>query len=867
MPIQSEPSPPFAVSPRTAKIVVAALVTVATVFDFVLPTPIIVTVIYTVALAVCLWTRSLAFLWSTALVSGVLAITVYRFGPLLTIPDIEHFVLINHLTAVIAMMFVAVLVHQGIRTHHFVDFQRQSLGQQNGELEELNQQLGQREEEVVRQNEELQSQTEELERQTEELRVTNEELLSWEKRLEQLLELARSLTAETSRSDVFTKICETLGFLAESHAAAILEKAGDELVVRCHHGFGPEGPQTAAIPFGHSFSSKVISLGQTGYLEDIRLRPDLAIPQPRQGEPFRAVLSTPLRVRGRTIGAIEAYGPEPRSWTAAEVAMIESLAIQASASIQSAELVEEIQQERRRFEAAFRTVPFGMAVADDGEGRRIRLNAAAAAMFQLPSDENVSPGTPVGARLQRQIFQGSQPARPEELPMQRALLGEEVHACEFDIHPPKGRPFTLLATAAPILDGRGLVTGAVAAFVDITTQKALQRELELRRREAEEASVRKTRFLAAVSHDIRTPANAINLMAEVIRMLAGDPSRSAEILETAQRLQANTHALIELVGDVLDVARFDTGKVELVESEFSLGDLLEQECKQLLPLAGDKRLDLVIEPLSRPMWLRTDRIKLGRVLGNLVGNAIKFTLQGLVRITAMIEQSPERRLIIVIEDTGVGIPAEHLSWIFDEFAQLHNPARDRTKGTGLGLAICKRLVELMGGSISVESRVNDGSKFTVVLPASVIAVRTDFAALPAADPSAWVPVPTQRLALRILLVEDHSVTREGTARLLEAEGATVIEAPDGSTALRLLEQQTFEVILLDMMLPDLDGREVLRSLQASRPSGLKGIVVLTGDVTRERVAEIKSLGADFLIEKPVDLPKLIQTLRVIARLA
>src|SRR5205807_10464993 len=166
---------------------------------------------------------------------------------------------------------------------------------------------------------------------------------------------------------------------------------------------------------------------------------------------------------------------------------------------------------------------------------------------------------------QRQIFDGHQPARPEELPMQRALLGEEVHARELDVHPPKGRPFTLLATAAPILDGRGRVAGAVAAYVDITTQKLLQRELELRRREAEEASVRKTRFLAAVSHDMRTPANAINLMAEVIRLLAANPALADQVPEAAAKLRANTHALVELVTEILAIARFDSGKVELQE--------------------------------------------------------------------------------------------------------------------------------------------------------------------------------------------------------------------------------------------------------------------------------------------------------------
>src|SRR5204863_4881570 len=199
----------------------------------------------------------------------------------------------------------------------------------------------------------------------------------------------------------------------------------------------------------------------------------------------------------------------------------------------------------------------------------VRINGAAAALFELPSDENISATVPVGARLGLRFFKGDKVARPDQLPIARALRGEEVHADEFEFRSHRGKRFTLLTSAAPILDDKGVVTGAVAAFVDITNLKELQHELELRRREAEEASVRKTRFLAAVSHDIRTPANAVNLMAEIIRRLAGDASRSAEVSEMAGKLQANIHVLMELVGDMLDVARFDTGKMELVMSAFS----------------------------------------------------------------------------------------------------------------------------------------------------------------------------------------------------------------------------------------------------------------------------------------------------------
>lgn len=851
----------FPISPQHAKIAVIAFLVITTIVDFMyVPANIIIPVLYPIAIAACLWTRSIQFLWGIAVAATLLALVLPQLGPPPSGANVMLIILCNHLAAVFTGLFVGLLVHHGIRTHDWADGERLAGILKNTQLEELNHELEQHEEEIVRQNEELHSQTEELERQTEELRMTNEELASWEKRLEHLLELARSLTVDTTRSEVFTKICEALVVVAESHSTALLEREGDDLVLHCHHGFGPEGAQSTRIPFAASFSAKVMSLGQTGYVEDIRLRPDLQIPQPKSGEPFRAVLSTPLRVDGKTIGTLEAYGTVPRGWNTSEVAMIESVASQAGTSLHAAELVERIRQERRRFEAAFRTVPFGMVIADDPRAAQIRINPAAAAMFHLPSDENLSPATPAGARLQKHFSKGSEPVPASELPIARSLRGEEVLAEVLEFTPLKGNTLTLLTSSSPIFDKDGNIAGAVAGFIDITAQKTLQVELDLRRREAEEASVRKTRFLAAVSHDIRTPANAINLMAEIIRRMAGDVSRASEIAEIAERLQANTHALMELVGDVLDVARFDTGKVELVTSEFALADLIDQEVRQVQPLARDKGLELTIDPASRPIWLRTDRIKLGRILGNLLGNAIKFTERGGVRIGSEIETEPARRLIIRVDDTGIGIPANHLTWIFDEFAQLHNPARDRAKGTGLGLAICHRLIQLMGGTISVESRVDVGSTFLISLPANLVAMRTEV--LSTAIQKALPTVPgTMPISLRILLVEDHSATRDGTARLLRDEGAEVLEAPDGTTALALIKSEPIDVILLDMMLPDLDGREVLRSLQTHRPQLLLGVLVLTGDLTIDRQIEIKALGADGIIAKPIDVEKLLQTLR------
>jgi signal transduction histidine kinase len=277
----------------------------------------------------------------------------------------------------------------------------------------------------------------------------------------------------------------------------------------------------------------------------------------------------------------------------------------------------------------------------------------------------------------------------------------------------------VLSSAAPFHDAEGKIIGAVSSFVDISELKQLQRELETRRREAEEASVRKTRFLAAASHDIRTPANAISLLAELLKRTADSPSMASEIPQLADELRTSASSLVNLVSNVLDVTRFDTDKLELHETEFPLARLLEEEARQVLPLAQAKNLDLEVVAPPEALWLRADRIKLGRVVGNLLGNAIKFTDRGSIRVVT--ERCDESSISIAITDTGVGIDPEHRAHIFDEFWQLSDGGR--SKGSGLGLSISQRLVEAMGGTLSVQSEVGAGSTFTITLPSQLILQR------------------------------------------------------------------------------------------------------------------------------------------------
>ena len=382
----------------------------------------------------------------------------------------------------------------------------------------------------------------------------------------------------------------------------------------------------------------------------------------------------------------------------------------------------------------------------------------------------------------------------------------------------------------------------------------LQVQLDHRRRQAEEASQRKTRFLAAVSHDVRTPANAINLMAELISRAVNAGIPPEEIAELARDLQTSARLLVELVSDVLDLARFDSASLDLQTDDFALWPVICAEVKQLLPLAQEHSLRLSANLPSTPVWLRTDRMKLARIFGNLIGNAIKFTISGGAEVRGA--EMPDGSIEVRVVDTGIGIAPEHLADIFDEFFQLRNPARDRCKGTGLGLAICKRLVAAIGCTISLESTPGKGSTFTLRIPASL-----RIATPSRADAAASHKQAHGRLAgLRILLVEDHEMTRRATAKILAAEGATVMQAEHGRAAMHILAHDFPQVLLLDLMLPDIDGSEILRRLQADRPASLKCMLAVSGDVSAGRVREVQSLGAHALIPKPVDLDVLVNAI-------
>jgi signal transduction histidine kinase len=240
-------------------------------------------------------------------------------------------------------------------------------------------------------------------------------------------------------------------------------------------------------------------------------------------------------------------------------------------------------------------------------------------------------------------------------------------------------------------------------------------ELDKRGLEARDESGRKTRFLASISHDLRTPLTTISLIGDLIQRTAGRPEQADQHRQLALDLQASCSSLSSLVENAFDVAQIDAGRLVLHESDFPLDRLLAEECRLFEPLAQAKSLYLKLEALPG-LWLRTDRIKLARVIHNLLGNAIKFTKEGGVALSVGLDREGVQ---ILIADTGIGINESDSSRIFEEFTRL-NP-KELTAGWGLGLAISRRLVALMEGTVTAVPGAARGSVFTVWLPSSRIA--------------------------------------------------------------------------------------------------------------------------------------------------
>jgi signal transduction histidine kinase/CheY-like chemotaxis protein len=367
------------------------------------------------------------------------------------------------------------------------------------------------------------------------------------------------------------------------------------------------------------------------------------------------------------------------------------------------------------------------------------------------------------------------------------------------------------------------------------------------RRKAEVANAAKSDFLAVVSHEIRTPMNAVVSAANLLRRTRLDSQQR----EHVSMLIDAGDVLMGLLNDVLDFSKIEAGKMELESANMAVRDRLSTIVRLWEPRALENgvRLKVRIAP-DVPATVRTDPLRVQQILFNLVSNAVKFTENGEIAIAVT---WADGRLNMAVSDTGCGIPADRLGQIFNSFEQADVGTTRRYGGTGLGLSISRKLAELMGGTLSVESVEGEGSTFALSLPVTVVENT-------APRPVRPVEVSGSLAGRSILAADDHEVNRRILQLLLEPHGCRLTLVENGAEALEAASEQRFDAILMDMQMPVMDGLEATRRIRAGAINGDTPVVALTANALDLHRAAWDAAGVHAFLTKPIDPVLLASTL-------
>ena len=619
--------------------------------------------------------------------------------------------------------------------------------------------------------------------------------------------------------------------------------------------------------------AQTLAHGATLLIPDARADPTTAKTVFVAGPPYvRSYVGTPIGAEpGPPVGVLCIAHPEPNRFGHLEVARLERIAELVNSFLASrrdtsranraaARTVEE-RRRQLQFDLIFDAVHEGVNVYS-ADGRIIELNPAAEEILGL-SREQMMGRAYVDPRWRILAYDGT-PLKPEELPVARVLgTGLAVRDIGVGVELPNGNIRWIIVNGEPVRNPEtGAIEYAVITFQDITQQRRAEDALSLRNArlasalsEAEKASRAKSDFISVMSHELRTPMNAVLGCAQLLSLSRMDPvqTRTLGVLEDAGR------QMLALLNDLFDLASLDADKVRLQREPVSLVRLIEDAA---VIWAGEIRakgleLSVMIDPgLVAPR--DTDPGRLLQIIGNLMANAIKFTVAGGISIQAWPVKlaGGRERIEIEVQDTGPGVPEEAAARIFSPFEQIDVSSKRRHGGLGVGLHVARRLAIAMGGDVTLESRPGEGSRFTVRFEAPLSARRQPE---PPAEP-VLAPVVKE-----VLCVDDNARNLFVVGAMLRAAGHEVTECGSGEEALACLAARPFDVVLLDMVMPGMDGLGVLARLRATPgPNRNSRVIACTANVLPEQVEAYLRAGTSGVLAKPIDIRAMLEAVAATA---
>ncbi len=490
--------------------------------------------------------------------------------------------------------------------------------------------------------------------------------------------------------------------------------------------------------------------------------------------------------------------------------------------------------------------PLGV-LAMNADGRVLTCNQAFEEMFQVRSADVI------GRDAEELV---DRPQKSLDGEKQLSVIAAKKTTCAVTRRKrPDGRWIDLEVHTVPIIIG-DRITGFYAIYQDISERVAAESELRATKEAAEAANKAKSEFLANMSHEIRTPMNGVLLAAELATAESPTPVQR-EYLDT---IRNSGESLLLLLNDLLDLSKIEAGKMEVHLSDFSIHRCLRECVKLLDPRARQKCLKVSVHiDEELPEFASGDSLRLRQILLNLIGNAVKFTQRGSITVTAKFLGIRDGHLVCQFSvcDTGIGIPQEKQAAVFREFEQADASTTRRFGGTGLGLAISTKLVQLMGGRIWLESELGRGTTFHFTasfLPASF---HKSSGAL-----SAAARTRASRNGLRILLAEDNLINQRLAIRLLEKAGHSVVAIGNGKQAIEAFSRERFDLILMDVHMPEVDGIEATRQIRRLEVMTARHIpiIAMTASAMKEDREACLTAGMDAYMSKPICAEELLATL-------